>query len=286
MMEVDRWWENIPSKRVDTYRHIPLEHVGAAACVNDCVITRAHDRTLPLRIKMFLKENVAKRSFSNVAGNNNDVASGWERPRSIMDVHAALANFADVMAALWPQDPTARILNRVLILYEYGMAYESSERERCRLIEEFCDAVMRENARRAVTSLPPLSAQQAKERWRDLVELRRSGNGGRSTSSGRGDSGSASGARVDRRGAKGSGGYAAGGSQQGAKGGGLTRSTTVLYGGNLICYHFNNVGRGCTRQLKGPGCDNGRGGFYAHVCNYEFPGGKFCFAKHPRHANH
>jgi hypothetical protein len=283
MVEVDRWWDGMPSKRTDTFRHLPLEHVGAAACVNDCVINRAHDRTLPLRIKMFLKDNVAKKSFSNGGNSNNDVASGWERPRSIMELHSAMANFADIMAALWPQDPTPRIINRVLILYEYGAKYESNERERCRLIEEFCDTVMRENACMAVTRTPPLLAQQAKERWRDLVELRRCGSS--SSSSRRPDLASGSGGRADRRQGKGGSGPPAGGGQF-AKCGVLARSTTVQYGGNLVCYHFNNAGRGCGRQLKGVGCDNGRGGVYAHVCNHEFPGGKFCFAKHPRHPNH
>jgi hypothetical protein len=90
---------------------------------------------------MFLKDNVTRESFSNGGQNNNDVASGWEGPRCIMDMQSALAYFADVMAMLW-----APVLNRVLILYEYRLTYESNARERCRLIKEFCDAILRESA--------------------------------------------------------------------------------------------------------------------------------------------
>jgi hypothetical protein len=281
MAELDRWWGGMPAKRTDTYRHLPLEHAGACASVNDCVIARAHDRTLPLKLKMFSKENVSKSSFSNGNNNNNDVASGWERPRSVLEVQCALANLAEVMAALWPQDPTARVLNRVLLAYEFGRAYDGGERDKCRLLEDFCDTVLRENARRAVTGGPPLSFQQSKERWRDLVELRRPSQTARKAEG----SGSMNRSGGDRRVNRGAGSNG-GGVQGAAKSTVFTRSTTVRFNGDLICYHFNNAGKGCGRQLKGSGCDNGKGGVYAHVCNHEFSSGLYCFAKHARCANH
>jgi len=44
----------------------------------------------------------------------------------------ALAVYAEVMASLWPQDPTPRLLSRLFVEYEYAAAYGGNEQERCR----------------------------------------------------------------------------------------------------------------------------------------------------------
>jgi hypothetical protein len=176
-----------------------------------------------------------------------------------------------------------------MVTYEFAAAYGSNEKDRCKLLEDFCDAVLRENARRAVTIGTPLSFQQARERWRDLAELKRSGSRGNSgyqqqqqqqqQSSQQGQRGGLS---AGRGGAPRRGG-GSGGTGFSRPGGG--RSPSVFFNNELVCFHYNNPG-GCNRAAKGSGCDNGRGGAYAHVCIHEFSAGHYCFAKHPKHANH
>jgi hypothetical protein len=46
--EIKTYWDKLEWRRMHTFRHLPLEHTGAAAAVNECVITRAHDRSLVL----------------------------------------------------------------------------------------------------------------------------------------------------------------------------------------------------------------------------------------------
>jgi hypothetical protein len=282
MQEIEKWWDCMPSKRADTYRHLPLEHAGASANVNDCVITRSHDRALPLKLRMFLKENVAKKSFTN--NSSSDVAGVWDRPHTILELQTALANLAEVLAAVWPQDPTARILNRVLLMYEFGAAYENNEKDRCKLLEDFCDIVLRENARRAVTGGAPLSFQQAKERWRDLMELKKTVQHSKKADQSGNNHNNNKRAAAARNQVGGAG--VAAPAANGARAAVMARSTTVQFNGDFICYHYNNAGRGCGRQARGGGCDNGRGGVFAHVCNHDYGNGRYCFAKHPRHANH
>jgi hypothetical protein len=86
----------------------------------------------------------------------------------IADVMEALVNLADVLAELWPLDNTARVLMRIGVHYKF--AVNIREGDRCKIITEFCDSVLRENASRAVGRLPPLSFRQAKERWADVAE--------------------------------------------------------------------------------------------------------------------
>jgi hypothetical protein len=45
-------------QRKNVYRRLPLEHVS------EHTILRAHDRSLPLMIKMFFSNNYGKRSFA------------------------------------------------------------------------------------------------------------------------------------------------------------------------------------------------------------------------------
>ena len=52
--------------------------------------------------------------------------------RAVLDIQMALAVFNEVYANLWPLDPTPRLLNRLLIEYEFGASIADNEKERCR----------------------------------------------------------------------------------------------------------------------------------------------------------
>jgi len=129
-VEADQYWSRMPLRRKETYRHLALEQDGADNKVNENVITRAHDRTLPLRIRMFSKTNFAKKGFGEKA--EKEPAEDWETPKGVLAIQEALLNFGDIYAKLWPLDNTPRRLERVLNYYGFGENTGSSERERCR----------------------------------------------------------------------------------------------------------------------------------------------------------
>jgi hypothetical protein len=64
------------------FRRLALEHGGAAGRVNECVIVRAHDRSLPLKLRMFFSSNRAQKSFSAEEG--KEAAQDWEAPKVII----------------------------------------------------------------------------------------------------------------------------------------------------------------------------------------------------------
>ena len=132
----------------------------------------------------------------------------------------------------------------MLVQFEYGGRLSSSEKDRFKLVEGFCDCVMRENSGRAVREKPPLNFRQVKERWRDCVE-----ESGLREGRDKGD---------ENRQSESKKGQAGGGGQQGA--GDADEKKTVRYRGNLVCFHYNNRGTECSRKPAGDGCDNGRGG--------------------------
>jgi hypothetical protein len=149
-------------------------------------------------------------------------------------------------------------------------------------VTEFVDNFLRENARRAVTRDPPLSAKEAKDRWTEAVskkaafypksfrpdyrqEVKRGGGRGGGASGG-----------VSSRGGRGAknGTQTRGGSQWKGKG--------AMYQGHRVCYQYNKP-VGCSRPKKGTGCDNGNGGEFAHVCNQETGKDTYCLGQHARH---
>ena len=276
MAEEDSYWARVPLKRKDTYRHLPLEQDGADGQVNENVITRAHDRSLPLRLRMFARSNFAKKGFSS--GTETKMpASDWEAPKAVLCVQEALRNFSDVYRKLWPLDNTPGRLERVLIHYDYGSKLGGDLKDRCKLIEEFCDRVLRENSGRAVREKLPLTFRQAKERWKDCVE--ESGLADRQGQDKKSDW-----QREDQKGRGGQGNRGKGGWTDGKFAGG--GGAVAMFQGNLVCYHYNNRVTPCTRKKSGDGCENGRGGVFAHVCNFQLKGGKFCLGKHKRHEKH
>ena len=214
--------------------------------------------------------------------------------REFLELQNALLLFAEVYANLWPLDPTPRLLLKTLVHYQYATGF-GSERDRCRLMEEFLDEVLRESAGRANRGKPPLAFRQLKERWRDFIE--RAGAKYKSSSS----SSDKAGSGVSNAGSS-AGNNSASSQQKGGQGGGQNsgrgrggkgprsglqhRSGALRHQGKLICYLYNNKGPGCQRPVVNGGCDDGKGGIFAHVCNFVTSPGQVCAAAHPRSKNH
>jgi len=239
---------------------------------------------------MFHRANLNKKSLIG-SSEHKQAADSWEAPKATADVQWALLNLMEIHAQLWPYDSAIRVINRVLIRYEWGAGYGSSEKDRCRIVEEFVDKVLCENASRAARGSPPLPFESVKNRWRDAVEREP-----QSKLSSDNSAGNKSNQRADGGGQqnnRGRGGGNIGGGRGGARqnrAGWQARSAVATFNGHPVCYHFNMkppVGKttACTRPAGGVGCDNGRGGQYAHVCNF-YNGSGFCLQPHPRHSNH
>jgi len=275
--ERKHWWALMPNKLPHVYRRLALEHSGAAGKVSEVAIVRAHDRTLPLAIKMFYSNNRTQRSFNN--NSNKDAAADWETPKATLDIQEAIQNYGDVMGELWPLDNTPRILNRVLINYGYGASLKGADTVKCRLILDFCDTVLRENASRAIALEPPLSYREAKERWADITERLPAPSSSNSYTAGGGNGTAQRGFNRAGR----------GGANNGRAGGQLMNRGARFSAGGLsypVCFAYNRPS-GCPNPAPGVGCDDKRGGFFAHVCNFYDRGtNKYCLSAHPRHSNH
>jgi len=242
---------------------------------------------------MFHRSNLNKKSLLS-SNENKQVAESWEAPKATGDIQCALLNLMEVYALLWPYDCSIRVVQRVLIRYDWASSYGSSDKDRCRILEDFVDRVLCENASRAARKSPPLSYEQVKNRWRDAVEKEPPARGSTEANLPKQQSGRNDQAGTTGRGGRGGGG---GGSRGGfnnnrpARGGWQVKTAVAEYQGNQVCFHFNmrppaGKNTACTRPAVTGGCDNGRGGVYAHVCNFHVGNNVFCLQQHPRHSNH
>lgn len=118
ILERKKYWQMVPIKRSHTYRRLSLEHAGAEGKVSEVTLMRAHDRSMPLTLKMFATSNKYRKSFGQTE--TKDAAHDWDIPKSTWDIQEAILNFMDVYADLWHMDDTPRILSRILIHYKYG----------------------------------------------------------------------------------------------------------------------------------------------------------------------
>ena len=168
VVERKKWWHLVPVKRTHTFRRLALVHAGAEGKVSECVIVRAHDRSLPLKLKMFFSNNRAQKCFGS--SDSKEAAQDWDTPKALVDIQEAVLNYADVYADLWPEDDSPRVMSRVLVHYNFGAACRGGEAERSKIVLEFCDSLMRDNACRAVVKEAPLSFRRAKEKWADMAE--------------------------------------------------------------------------------------------------------------------
>jgi len=245
---------------------------------------------------MFHRNNLNKKNFAAANADNKIAADGWECPKVVSDIQWALANLAEVYAQLWPLDGSIRVLQRILIRYEFGAGYGSSEKERCRIVEDFVDKILCENAVRAARGAPYLPFETVKNRWRDAVEKEPRAKGADNTHQQQSNSNAQHNNRTPNSAQR--GGTGASSSGRGANRGAIrgrsgwqARTAVATYQGSPVCFHYNirpppGQQSTCTRPAMGNGCDNGRGGMFAHVCNFNSGGANFCLQPHPRYANH
>jgi hypothetical protein len=85
VVERGKYYDMVPVKRQHTFRRLALEHGGASGKISECVIVRAHDRGLPLKLKMFGSANRAQKGFGS--SDSIDAAQDWENPKVRIELY-------------------------------------------------------------------------------------------------------------------------------------------------------------------------------------------------------
>ena len=277
---------------------LPLEFIGCQNLIAPKTQVLLHDRSYPMQMRMLSPENVnistrAKKRIERMEGGEltNITDYWWTDVDSIKAAQDCFLNYASLMQILWPLDPTALMMIRVM--HQYGwIAVTKDETKRVAVIQAFFEAVIKENCQRAVNKKPPYKSEEQEGLLKRILiryglkeevpflsgslytgEAAANENGERRAGSAGGGSGGQQGQRQQFNNSR----------QQ------KNRERKIAsYQGLGTCYDYNGrFGNKC-KNSKGSSSStckdpNNKGKEYAHVCNRFVPDKNgFCLGKHPR----
>ena len=276
-----KWWHRIPLNRSHKYKNIPLKFMGCQGQIAEKTIDNAHDRSNAHLLKHFFSENIGinAKPFKKIERKDEDGLSTvfdylWEEPSTLSHIQDAIVNYQATLHHLWPMDPTAIILLKVLNKYKWINSGDSLK-DKVAACTSFFNSVMRENAGRAVRGETVMNFNEQELLLKDILAAH-------------GISGSVPIGRIPKldppkpnfnkkqdklpR------------QSSGKKPAQNTNKFQVARLGNLgCCYSFNdNVCHNTTKTTAG--CKDSMGREFAHNCN-RFLANKqaHCLGDHPRH---
>jgi len=252
--------------------------------INNGYLFQLHDRRVAVELDEFCKGTSLR--------SGGDMAEVWKLKGGVL-------NYLNIMHKIWPLDPAAMIIFRVLDEAHWASIAGDDKKLRANMVRQFFNEMAEENAGRAVVHGMCLTQPEARAKWLRLVErefphtsamnsaARAGGGGGGSGPKAGGAAGKKFGKAGGQAGAGGGGAGSTGGSGGGNGGGGKQGSVFATpiprFQGLSVCWSFNKAG--CTRPAHGTNSckDPNSPSIFAHVCNYWDPATKqHCYGQHSR----
>jgi hypothetical protein len=143
VVEPKKYWGQLPTKRDQIFRHIPLQHYGLDGQISELTLVRMHDRKVPVELEMLTRDKVTE-------------------VRHCMD---AVVNHAIVCQTLWPTDYGPMVIMKVLVDVMWGEGLSFNEKQKVAAIKRMFDDVARENSGRAVRKEAPLDYDKVRARY-------------------------------------------------------------------------------------------------------------------------
>ena len=150
---------------------MPFRFMGAENMVNPRTIAQMHDRSAVLEIKHFWTHNASNnKPLKEIRSGTNEISHDicWDDPESILHIHDALSNYTVVLHSLWPLDPSAIILQRVLKKYWFA-SNAPTVKKRVEVIISFFNQVLESNARRAANEEVCLDFEGQERLLKDIM---------------------------------------------------------------------------------------------------------------------
>ena len=175
LVDQKKWWHLVPLTRNHKYRNIPLKFMGCQGQVAEKTVENAHDRSNAHQLKHFFSENISvnAKPLKKIERTDEDGLSTvldylWEEPSSLSHVQDAIINYQAVLHNLWPTDPTAIIILKVLNKYKW-IANGDNLKDKVASCTSFFNSIMRENAGRAVRGEVIMSFEEQEHLLKDVL---------------------------------------------------------------------------------------------------------------------
>ena len=180
LLKPEAYWENYPVKWPEVNKRVHLAHLGLDSVISSKTLEMIHDRSDPtITIKMFSNINVMigrdgvnktnhvkqKSGYIEIESKDN-----WLEVASICQVEESLDNLIRVWTVMWPGEYGPANLRGVLSKHNSFASCFENQDTRKKVLEEFINRTLADNAVRAGQKLPPLSYREVDERAKDLVD--------------------------------------------------------------------------------------------------------------------
>jgi hypothetical protein len=180
LLEPKGYWDLYPVKWPEVNKKVHLAHLGLDHVISAKTLELIHDRSDPtIAIKMFSNINVmmgregtSKTSRVQQYGSYIEVEArdNWLEIASISQLEEALDNLVRVWTAMWPGEFGPANLRGVISKHKaFASSFENQD-TRKKVLEDFMNRILADNAVRAGQKVPPLSYKEVDERAKDLVE--------------------------------------------------------------------------------------------------------------------
>ena len=295
LAEPETWWKKVPTSRPHLFKNIPLSFMGAQNKIADKTIGCMHDRAKPLTLKNFSSQNacVSSKPMKRIERKGAEGLEmiydyAWEDPSSMSEVTESLLNYSTVLQQLWPYDPTALIMLRLINKYKW-INVSTDMKEKISVITMFFNSVLQDNAGRSVRGETVLNCKEQEEMLKTAL-IAHNLQSSVPTSRPRADTESRNRTRFNQPAQNqhfNTGNFKIGGRKKNfsANSSGQFSSSSqsrprASFNNLSVCYSYNS--ENCKNPPSSAGCKNGSREL-AHVCNVWMSNqNAYCLASHPR----
>ena len=180
LLKPEEYWKLMPVKWPEINKKIHLSHLGLDSVLSAKTIETIHDRSdTNIEIKKFSSVNVMigregaqKLQSVQQVGNSIELETRdtWLDMANIWQIEEAMDNLVRVWMLMWPGDFGPSNIRGVVTKHHcFSKAFEQMD-TRKKVLEDFINRALQDNAIKAGQELPPLSFKELDDRAKDIID--------------------------------------------------------------------------------------------------------------------
>ena len=180
LVKPESYWDLVPVKWPETNKRLQLAHLGLDHVISARTKEVVHDRSdVTINIKMFSPINVmvgregdsmTSRFKHESGGVKVEMLDKWADITTIGQLDEALDNLVRLWSSIWPFDYGPSNIKGVLSKHRNFAGSFDNMNTRKKILEDFINRTLGDNAVRAGQKLPPLSFKEIDDRAKEVMD--------------------------------------------------------------------------------------------------------------------
>lgn len=180
LLKPESYWDLVPVKWPETNKRLQLAHLGLDHVISARTKEVVHDRSdVTINIKMFSPINVmvgregdsmTSRFKHESGGVKVEMLDKWADITTIGQLDEALDNLVRLWSSVWPFDYGPSNIKGVLSKHRNFAGSFDNMNTRKKILEDFINRTLGDNAVRAGQKLPPLTFKEVDDRAKEVMD--------------------------------------------------------------------------------------------------------------------